>query len=221
MTRNKTVTRATPLALLALVAVAAGSTYFAFFSSGPFAFEVSWRDAVRISMDDIAYSIAAFLAEIGSITGAAACGAIAAALFFALRQRREAAAILTTMVIGIALSLALERLVERPRPLDAVYSYAGYSFPSTHSMGAAALSLSLAFAISTVHTQDPARVSRVAVRWMWIAALAWTCVMMWSRTALGVHWLTDVVAGALIGYASAVIAHRIWAKPKRRPQSRT
>lgn len=219
-TRTRSVTRATPWAFLALTAVAAGGTYFVFFASGPFGFEASWRDMVRISTDDISYAIAAFLAEIGSTPGVAACGTIAAALFFALRQQREAAAILTTLLIGIALSQAAKHLVERPRPLDALYSYAGYSYPSGHSMGAAALTFSLAFAISTVHKQDATRVSKVAVRWMWIAAVSWTCAMMWSRTALGVHWLTDVIAGALVGYAAAVFAHRVWAKPHPRPHLR-
>lgn len=207
------VTRATPWAVFAVIAVAAVGTYFAFYSSGPLPFETSWRATARIPIDSIPYVVASFLAELGSAIGVAACGAVAAALFFTLRQRREAAAILTTLVIGVVLSQSLKYLFERPRPIDALYSYSGYSYPSGHAMGAAALAFSLAYAISAVHAQDPTRVSITAVRWIWIAAFTWTGAMMWSRTALGVHWLTDVVAGALVGYAAAVFAHRIWARP--------
>jgi undecaprenyl-diphosphatase len=40
--------------------------------------------------------------------------------------------------------------------------------------------------------------------------------MMWSRTALHVHWLSDTLAGALLGFCVAIIVRRIWFGPARR-----
>lgn len=211
--------RALPWACVAILAVAALGAYFALESGRPLAADTAWRSVAQVSPGSIPYSIAAFLAELGTTVGVAACAAVSAALFFAIRQRREAAAILTALAIGVAMSQATKLLVERPRPIDALYSYSGYSFPSGHSMGAAALALSLAFAISSIRTQGDIRVSRRAVRWAWIAALIWTFAMMWSRTALGVHWLSDTVAGGLLGLAAALIAQRIWA-PQQQQHAR-
>src|SRR5690606_22635404 len=95
------------------------------------------------------------------------------------------------LVIGVAMSQVLKAIVDRPRPLDAVYAFSGSSYPSGHSMGAAALAISLAFAVSSLHRHQRANVSVATVRTMWIIAAAWTLAMMWSRTALGVHWLSD------------------------------
>ena len=43
-------------------------------------------------------------------------------------------------------------------------------------------------------------------RWMlWLLlAVLYALVMAWSRTALRVHWLSDVVAGSLWGTAAAL-----------------
>lgn len=207
--------RVLPWAFIAILASATLGAYFAFNSSGPLAIDSEWRTFAMLTPESIPYAIAAFLAELGTTVGVAACGAISAALLFAIHHRREAAVVLTSLVIGVVMSQTLKLLVERPRPVDAIYSYSGYSYPSGHAMGAAALAISLAFAISSIHTQGDVRVSRNTVRWAWVVALAWTLAMMWSRTALGVHWLSDVVAGALLGFAAAAIAQWIWGRRRR------
>ncbi|MDN5808069.1 MAG: phosphatase PAP2 family protein [Brevibacterium sp.] len=46
--------------------------------------------------------------------------------------------------------------------------------------------------------------------WSMILAFAWIVLMMWSRTALQVHWLSDTIAGALIGISAAVLADELW-----------
>lgn len=219
-------TRALPWAFLAIIAVAGLGAYFFLVSTAPLSIDTSWSSLARVSPGTTLFTIAAFLAELGTTAGVAACGAIVAALLFAIHQRREAAAIITALFIGVLMSQALKFWVDRPRPLDAVYAFTGSSYPSGHSMGAAALAISLAFAVSSLHWHQRANVSTGTVRVAWILAAAWILAMMWSRTALGVHWLSDTIAGALLGFAAAVIAHSIWGRPRvgtrfRRRQQRS
>lgn len=206
-------TRALPWAIIAIIAVASLGAYFHFVSAAPFPVDELWGSRVRVAPGSTLFTIAAFLAELGTTTGVAACAAIVAALLFAIHQRREAAVIMTALLIGVALSQTLKYFVDRPRPLDAVYAFNGSSYPSGHSMGAAALAVSLAFAVSSLHQHRRAHVSVATVRVAWILAVAWVAAMMWSRTALGVHWLSDTVAGAVLGLAAALIAQSIWGRP--------
>lgn len=119
------------------------------------------------------------------------CG-IAAAL--ASRRRFLDAAVLAVIVFGAMISNALLKLVFTdirpdlaPSPLPAD----GYSFPSGHSAAAVALYGTLA-----------AQCLRGTSRGRWFGAVV--CLVaasgiMASRLVLGVHWPTDVVAGALVG----------------------
>lgn len=197
-------------AILAIAAVGGLGAYIHFGHGGPLPLDEGWREAVRLTPGSIAFTVAAFLAELGSSVGVAACGAVACALLLTRHFVREAAALATALVLGVTLSELIKYLVVRPRPLDALYPWDGYSFPSGHSMGAAALAVSVAYAVSSAFRRGATFVNRSSVTWMWIAAVSWTLAMMWSRTALGVHWLSDTVAGALLGIAAAVIAQRLW-----------
>ncbi|MFF5975911.1 phosphatase PAP2 family protein [Streptomyces sp. NPDC012769] len=105
-----------------------------------------------------------------------------------------------TALIGAAhlASSAVKRVVRRPRPCPEEYAplvrTAGrYSFPSSHAGSAAAA----AVAFTALH--PPAR--SVAV-----PAAAAMCL---SRLVVGVHYPTDVAAGALLGAAVAT-AGRAW-----------
>ena len=211
---SKPAARSTPWAIIALGAVLGFGAYLLFVSGDPLPFDESWEEFARVEPGSVAFGIAGFLAEVGSKFGAGACGAITAALLLAIRERREAGAVITALIVGVALSELLKLLVDRQRPIDLLYSVSGSSYPSGHSMGAAALAVSLAFAVSTIHHHSGVPVSRSSVRWAWLAAWAWVLAMMWSRTALGVHWLSDAIAGAALGTAVAVLATRVWGRPR-------
>lgn len=217
--RSKRVAPGIAWAVVAILAVAALGAYLHLESSGPLPLDAAWRDAARLAPGSVAFTVAAFLAEIGSGFGVAACGVVACALLLTRHFVREAAALATALVLGVALSELAKQLVERPRPIDALYAWDGYSYPSGHSMGAAALAVSVAYAVSSVYRRGATFVNRSSVMWAWIAAVCWILAMMWSRTGLGVHWLSDTVAGALLGIATAVIAQRLWQRERRRAPS--
>lgn len=220
--------------------------------SGPTTVDQGWLNLVGLEPDTTGYWLAVILAEVGGGTGAVILTGLLAAIFVLLRRFRAGGVLVTTMIVGIALSELLKAVVTRVRPSEQLYDSLGYSYPSGHSMGAAALALGLAFIASRAHMlrlagvgavpplaippEDkteplttetaPASTSAEAVpteitpplepvrlrfHWSMILAFAWILLMMWSRTALQVHWLSDTIAGALIGISAAVLADELWA----------
>jgi undecaprenyl-diphosphatase len=96
-------------------------------------------------------------------------------------------------------------LYDRPRPLDPLVSTTGASFPSGHAIAGAvtAVALVIVFLPAGPH------------RRIWESvAVGFAFFMAMSRTYLRAHWLTDVVAGVLLGAAAAVgvaaLVHLWW-----------
>lgn len=200
---------ATAWAVVGLAAVLAFGAYLRFVAQGPLGIDEWWHGIAGVTRGSVPFAVAAFLAEVGSGLGAAVCAAIAAALFFALRMPRAGATVMTAMLLGVAGSQLLKMLVARPRPWDQLYSSNGHSYPSGHTMGAAALVVSLALIV-----RYSGWVTRQQAVWVNLAAAGWIVLMAWSRTSLHVHWLSDTVAGAILGTVSAFVAFALW-KPQR------
>lgn len=113
------------------------------------------------------------------------------------RRCRDVRTIVFLAVVGIGGTLVnnlAKLLVDRDRPpVVHLVDAAGSSFPSGHSTAAASCWLAIAL---------------VARRWsgrhgwiMIVAAIVVGCTVALSRTILGVHWLTDVVAGLIVGWS--------------------
>jgi membrane-associated phospholipid phosphatase len=117
---------------------------------------------------------------------------------------REGALIVALGLLGGALMAdAIKLLVGRPRPpVEHLQAVTGYSFPSGHATQAAAFWVSLALALRPL-------VSRRLV----LGLLACACALIvlavcLSRVTLGVHYPSDVLAGALLGGGWAVYVWR-------------
>ncbi len=112
------------------------------------------------------------------------------------RRRAIAACFLATVGIGIVLiNNTLKRLIMRDRPpVERLVEAAGSSFPSGHSASAAACWLAIALVVGWW-------VPRRLQPWLFAAAVAIACLVAASRALLGVHWVTDVVAGLVVGWA--------------------
>lgn len=100
-----------------------------------------------------------------------------------------------SLALAFTIYPVLKKTIARPRPCDYDPSLARlpepldhYSCPSGHAMTAAAYAVSVMFAL-------PAAAS---------FALALCVVVGWSRVALGHHYLSDVLAGAILGASVAV-----------------
>jgi undecaprenyl-diphosphatase len=100
----------------------------------------------------------------------------------------------------------------RPAPVFGLVPAQHWSFPSGHAMVAAAFYLFLAYVAW--------RRLRGCWRLVGVAALVVVVALIgWSRLYLGVHYLTDVLAGYCAGAAwagSAMLAHRLLAARRRR-----
>lgn len=132
------------------------------------------------------------------------------------RRRRRTGLYLAVCVAGAyLLSTTGKLLVDRARPVfpDAISQARGTSFPSGHATGAAAFYLALAVIGLSVLTW-PRR------GWLLLMAVAIPLVVAATRVVLGVHYVSDVTAGLLIGWgwtAACTAFFTAWRAEEGRP----
>ena len=102
-----------------------------------------------------------------------------------------------------AASVIIKRIVRRPRPdhpdiAVGVGTPSKLSFPSSHATSTTAAAILLGRAVATGSGTD-----RSSLKSMAVASGVIVPPMLLSRLVLGVHYPTDVLAGAAIGAASA------------------
>jgi membrane-associated phospholipid phosphatase len=143
--------------------------------------------------------------------------ALLVAVAVAVRYRSYPCGLTIIATVGGAAALcsAMKLLVARARPPIPVQETleTDYSFPSGHVTGAAALFGILAVAVGLRRSQIVKRLLAI------VASVAVVAVAL-SRLYLGVHWLTDVVAGAVLGCAVVMVgATVLWSTVDRHDAS--
>lgn len=106
-----------------------------------------------------------------------------------------------TGVSGFAIADVVKKLTPRDRPSNLIFAHPqetfwGNSFPSGHT--ASSFGIAMLLFLMTRGT-DHAKVGRWSLVWA-------SCVGL-SRVYRGVHWPTDVLAGACCGIAAACIVY--------------
>jgi undecaprenyl-diphosphatase len=96
---------------------------------------------------------------------------------------------------GALLNIIIKHLIHRQRPIfeDPIQTLTSYSFPSGHAMGSTLLYGILA-AMAVAYVRDR-RLRMLAVA----SAVFVVAMICFSRIYLGVHYLSDVIAGFLAG----------------------
>jgi membrane-associated phospholipid phosphatase len=113
------------------------------------------------------------------------------------QMRQNALYVGSSTAITMGVTLLLKQLIKRRRPfvqnlkIVAVYTAGSTSFPSGH----ASSSFATATALSSAYP-----------KWYVIApAMLWAGSVSYSRMYLGVHYPTDVAAGAILGSGTALL----------------
>ena len=118
--------------------------------------------------------------------------------------RRASVAAVLSAGLGLAVGKVISELVDRARPFVAdpggVHLFSGHAadpgFPSDHATAAFAIAVAILLRKRAWGT----------------VALALAAVLSIGRVALGVHYPSDVIAGAALGSAAALV---LWTPPLR------
>ena len=180
-------------ALAAFILAALG-----WWATGPYRAPVSEFDStIRHFMRQIQSPMWATLlltvSKLGSTLYLLVIGCIAGIAFLALRWFRSFVLFIVAMAGQAALHHGGKWLIARPRP-PALITYRaaeGFSFPSGHALSALCMYGILAWII-TLRMENPA--AKVGI---WIFTLVLVFLIGMSRTYIGIHYASDVIAGFL------------------------
>ncbi|WP_431070764.1 phosphatase PAP2 family protein [Microbacterium phyllosphaerae] len=173
----------------ATVAFVVLRTFVAMGGHEPLAVDVWWHDLVVSSTGDAWLVVAWVPAIVGGTLGMIVIGAALIAWLVWRKRRWDAATLAIALVAVVAIGATMAAVIGRTRPEDSLAESVATSFPSGHTAVATTVAVILALTFR---------------RWyVWALGAVWVVTMMWSRTYLHAHWLSDVVAGLLEGIAVA------------------
>jgi len=133
---------------------------------------------------------------------------IAIAGYLAWRRRWwHFAAFVAAIVLSEIFIGTLKGIYDRARPPGSLVATSGASFPSGHSIAA-----SVTIVAAVIALVPPGR--RRA--WWGTGAVAFSILMALSRAYLGAHWLSDAIAGVLLGTSCALLAALVVGALQRR-----
>ena len=167
-------------------------------SGGPIA---SLDSAVAVWLQShatgFATEVLSALTQLGGATVLLGVTLVAVVALLARRRVAHAALMGAALVGAEALNLAIKAAFERPRPSlsDPIATAAGFSFPSGHAMVAAAVYGALAFIAGA------GALPRRGRGMVLVAATGLVLAIGFSRLYLGVHYVSDVLAGYGAGLA--------------------
>lgn len=117
------------------------------------------------------------------------------------QMQKNALYIASSTAISYGAMLLIKHLVKRPRPfvqnvnIVPVYRASSTSFPSGHATSTFSTAMTL---------------SNAYPKWYVIApSFLWAGSVAYSRSYLGVHYPTDITAGAILGTGTALLLHPI------------
>lgn len=168
----------------------------------PLAVDVWWNDLMLTTLSDAGVLVAWVPAVVGGTIGMIVVGLLIIVALLWRRRRWDAATLAVAMVVVVAIGAPMAAIIARARPEDSLAESVATSFPSGHTAVATTVAVTLGLLLR---------------RWyVWVVGGAWVVLMMWSRTYLHAHWLSDVAAGLLEGIAVACLVWCIVEKVRDR-----
>lgn len=156
-------------------------------------------DATRSAADAAELAPLVWLAKVLSVLGSTWVNwpvRVAAAVLLGVKRRwLQLAAFGLAVLSSEALIGSLKSTYDRSRPPDALIGTSGFSFPSGHAIATAVTAVGIVVVLLPPGPR----------RWAWeVRAVVFAFVMALSRVYLRAHWLSDVVAGGLLGAGLAL-----------------
>ena len=152
-------------------------------------------DVVLVQRGDTRSSFFLFFTYLANWEIIASLSIVIALIMLLARKLRAMWLFITSLALGQAASLLFKYLLSRSRPdtAHALIEQGGYSFPSGHALGAFIFYGVLAYLLGTL----------LKKHWQHIFIIISTILLIGligaSRLYLGVHWLSDVIAGWIMG----------------------
>lgn len=149
----------------------------------------------RDNADSVAVSVLRVVTDLGGTPVAAAVLVVVGIVHLLWRREPHVALFLAVVGSGVAvINNLLKEVVDRDRPsIGPLEGFSGSSFPSGHSATAGATWAAVALVVGRGRSR-PVRALLAGAAALVAAAVAA------SRAMLGVHWLTDVIAGLVVGW---------------------
>lgn len=177
------------------------------------AIDMRAHDVLIGSADHVITPILMFLTEVGGPEALIAISGALLLMFWLLNKKSYVIHLLSVMCLSAGTVLVLKHSIQRDRPALGLISETGYSLPSGHAL--------MAFVFfSTMIYLGKAHIQTKWKKHLYIGSLLLLMVIIsYSRLYLGVHYLSDVILGALVGASMSsigIIMHEQYRKKAKK-----
>jgi membrane-associated phospholipid phosphatase len=146
--------------------------------------------------------VTAFWTEVANTEGIVVVGLLVEMVLAVRRRWRDLLLVIVGLAVELSVFLTANEVVRRPRP--AVHKLgiepATFSFPSGHIAATVVLYGSIALLVTLSFRRH------WWVKIVWLVPVVFAGIVGWARVYRGMHHVSDVIAGSLLGIGSLLVA---------------